>query len=97
MWTDGASWYRSQRNPLRGPDCVTYAGSYQLELTKGGLLRNDKGSFSRIDTPHAERQLLELLAKELGASSWASSVNARLAETTNRSWLPYALTCLSPR
>ena len=65
------------------PDRVTYAGSYQLELSKGGLFRNDKGSFSRIDTPQAERQLLEWLAKELGASSWASSVNARLAKTTN--------------
>ena len=43
----------------------------------------DKGTFSRIDTPQAERQLLEWLAKELGASSWAATVNARLAEGTN--------------
>ena len=41
---------------------------------------NDKGTFSRIDTPHAERQLLEWLAQELAASGWASSVNARLAD-----------------
>jgi hypothetical protein len=65
------------------PGRVTYAGSYKLELTKGGLFRNDKGTFSRIDTPQAERQLLEWLAKELGASSWASAVNARLAEGKN--------------
>jgi hypothetical protein len=65
------------------PGHVTYAGSYKLELTKGGLFRNDKGSFARIDTPQAERQLLEWLAKELAASSWAASVNARLAEAKN--------------
>jgi hypothetical protein len=65
------------------PGRVTYAGSYKLELTKGGLFRNDKGTFARIDTPQAERQLLEWLAKELGASSWASTVNARLAEAKN--------------
>ena len=65
------------------PGRVTYAGSYKLELTKGSLFRNDKGSFARIDTPQAERQLLEWLAKELAASSWASSVNARLAEGKN--------------
>jgi hypothetical protein len=65
------------------PGRVTYAGSYQLALTKGGLFRNDKGTFSRIDTPQAERQLLEWLAKELGASGWASNVNARLAEAKN--------------
>jgi hypothetical protein len=59
---------------------VAYAGSYKLEVTKGGLFRNDKGTFARIDTPQAERQLLEWLAKELAASSWASNVNARLAE-----------------
>jgi hypothetical protein len=62
------------------PGHVTYAGSYKLELKKGGLFRNDKGSFSRIDTPQAETQLLEWLAKELAASGWAASVNARLAE-----------------
>lgn len=61
------------------PGHIAYAGSYKLELTKGGLFRNDKGSFSRIDTPQAERQLLEWLAKELAASGWAASVNARLA------------------
>lgn len=62
------------------PGHVSYAGSYKLMLTKGGLFRNDKGSFSRSDTPLTERQLLEWLAKELAASSWSSSVNARLAE-----------------
>jgi hypothetical protein len=65
------------------PGRVTYAGSYKLEVKKGGLFRNDKGTFSRIDTPQAERQLLEWLAKELGASSWASPVNARLTEEKN--------------
>ena len=65
------------------PGRVTYAGSYKLQLTKGGLFRNDKGTFSRIDTPQAERQLLEWLAKELAASSWASNVNARLTEGKN--------------
>lgn len=62
---------------------VTYAGSYTLELTKGGLFRNDKGSFARVDTPQAERQLLAWLANELAASSWASSVSARLTEAKN--------------
>jgi hypothetical protein len=62
------------------PGRVTYAGSYKLELTKGGLFRNDKGTFARIDSPQTEQQLLEWLAKELAASGWASSVNARLAE-----------------
>lgn len=62
------------------PGRVTYAGSYKLELTKGGLFRNDKGTFDRIDTPQVERQLLEWLAKELAASGWASAINARLAE-----------------
>src|SRR5215510_11946766 len=62
------------------PGRVTYAGSYKLEVTKGGLFRNDKGSFARIDTPQAERQLLEWLAKELTGGGWAATVNARLAE-----------------
>ena len=65
------------------PGRVTYAGSYKLEVTKGGLFRNDKGTFARIDTPQAEQQLLQWLAKELGESSWTSSVNARLAEGKN--------------
>jgi hypothetical protein len=65
------------------PGRVSYAGSYKLMLTKGGLFRNDKGSFSRSDTPQAERQLLEWLAKELAASSWGSSVNARLTGDRN--------------
>ena len=65
------------------PGRVTYAGSYKLEVTKGGLFRNDKGTFARIDTPQAERQLLEWLAKELASSGWASNVNSRLAEGKN--------------
>ncbi|WP_129643174.1 hypothetical protein [Peristeroidobacter agariperforans] len=60
------------------PGRVTYAGSYKLTLEKGGLFRQDKGSFARIDTADAETQLLHWLAKELGATGWASSVNASL-------------------
>ena len=63
------------------PGRVTYAGSYSLHLVKGGLFRQDKGEFARIDTPGAEERLLRWLAKELSASGWASSVNARLSET----------------
>jgi hypothetical protein len=65
------------------PGRVSYAGSYTLMLTKGGLFRNDKGSFSRNDTAQVERQLLEWLAKELATSSWSSNVNARLAQDKN--------------
>lgn len=65
------------------PGRVTYAGSYKLELTKGGLFRKHKGTFSRIDAPETERTLLQWLAKELTSSGWASSVNARLAEVKN--------------
>jgi hypothetical protein len=64
-------------------DRVSYAGSYKLELTKGGVFKNDKGTFSHIDSPETERLLLEWLAEELAASGWASSVNARLAEAKN--------------
>ena len=64
-------------------DRVSYAGSYKLELTKGGPFKNDKGTFSHIDSPQAEQQLLEWLAKELAASGWASRVNERLAEGSN--------------
>ena len=64
-------------------DRVSYAGSYKLELTKGGVFKNDKGAFSHIDSPDTERQLLEWLSEELAASDWASSVNARLAEAKN--------------
>jgi hypothetical protein len=63
------------------PGRVTYAGSYKLNLTKGALFRRDQGSFTRIDTPDLETQLLHWLAKELAATGWASSVNARLAGT----------------
>jgi len=60
---------------------VAYAGSYKLQLVKGGLLRSDKGSFARVDTPDAEARLLRWLARELAASGWISSINARLGET----------------
>jgi hypothetical protein len=66
------------------PDRVVYAGSYKLKLTKGGLFRRDKGSVDRIDTPDAETQLLRWLAKELAATGWASSVNARLVEAEKK-------------
>jgi hypothetical protein len=66
------------------PGRVTYAGSYKLELTKGGLFRQDKGTFARVDAPQTERQLLEWLAKELASSSWAANVKARLAESNDR-------------
>src|ERR1044072_2220702 len=46
------------------PGRVTYAGSYKLELKKGGLFRNDKGTFARIDNPQAERQLLAWLVQK---------------------------------
>lgn len=62
------------------PGGVVYAGSYKLHLTKGGLFRRDKGSFEHIDSPAAERQLLQWLAKELAATGWGPGVNARLAE-----------------
>jgi len=63
------------------PGRTTYAGSYKLRLAKGGLLRRDKGTFDRLDTPDAEVRLLRWLATELAASGWASSVNASLDET----------------
>ena len=63
------------------PSRVTYAGSYKLSLSKGGLFRRDKGTFARIDSPDGERQLLTWLATELATTDWASGVNARLAET----------------
>jgi hypothetical protein len=62
------------------PGRSTYAGSYKLKLSKGGLFRSDKGTFARIDAPDAETQLLRWLAKELAATDWATSVNARLGE-----------------
>jgi hypothetical protein len=66
------------------PDRVVYAGSYKLKLKKGGLFRRDKGSSDRIDTTDAETQLLRWLAKELAATGWASSVNARLVEAEKK-------------
>lgn len=66
------------------PGKVVYAGSYKLSLKKGGLFSRDKGSFERIDTPDAEKQLLQWFAKELAATGWASGVNARLAEVGER-------------
>jgi hypothetical protein len=65
------------------PGRVTYAGSYKLVLSKGGLFRRDKGTFERIDSPDGEAQLLRWLAKELAASGWAANVNARLHEVKN--------------
>jgi hypothetical protein len=62
------------------PGRIAYAGSYKLKLSKGGLFRFDKGTFARIDTPNGEAQLLRWLAKELAATDWATSVNARLGE-----------------
>lgn len=59
---------------------LAYAGSYKLSLKKGGFLRRDKGSFQRVDSPDAEKQLLQWLARELGTTGWAPVVDARLAE-----------------
>jgi len=64
------------------PGHVTYAGIYKLNLSKGGLFRSDKGTFTRLDTAADERQLLSWLAKELATTGWASGINARLAEMT---------------
>lgn len=66
------------------PGRVAYAGSYKLNLAKGGLLRRDKGTFDRIDTPDAERRLLQWLAKELDATGWGPGVNAHLAEVKDK-------------
>lgn len=66
------------------PGRVVYAGSYKLNLEKGGLFRRDKGSFDRVDTADAEKQLLQWLANELTATGWGSGVNARLAEVKDR-------------
>lgn len=63
------------------PGRIVYAGSYKLHLEKGGVFRRDKGTFDRVDTPDAEKQLLQWLAKELAATGWSSAVNARLTET----------------
>jgi len=63
------------------PGRVTYAGSYKLQLVKGGLFRGDRGTFARVDAPDEELRLLHWLAKELAASGWASSVNSRLGAT----------------
>ena len=62
------------------PGGIAYAGSYKLNLAKGGLFRSDKGTFARIDTPDGETQLLRWLAKELAATDWVTGVNARLGE-----------------
>jgi hypothetical protein len=37
------------------PGRVSYAGSYELSMSKGGLFRQDKGTFARIDTPMPRR------------------------------------------
>ena len=62
------------------PGRATYAGSYKLQVTKGGLFRRDKGSFERIDSPEAEANLLRWLEKELASSAWVPAIRARLAE-----------------
>jgi hypothetical protein len=63
------------------PGGVAYAGSYTLTLTKGGLFRNDRGTFDRVDSPAREAALLDWLGQELGDSGWASVIAARKAAT----------------
>lgn len=62
------------------PGRATYAGSYKLAVTKGGMFRRDKGSFARVDSPEEERRLLQWLGKETGVSGWDAAIRARLAE-----------------
>jgi len=62
------------------PGRATYAGSYKLVVTKGGLFRRDNGSFARVDTPQEERRLLQWLEREPSASAWAPALRMRLAE-----------------
>lgn len=62
------------------PGRVAYAGSYKLVTKKGGLFRNDKGTFDRVDSPTQEAALLEWLAKELKDSGWAAMIAAGTAE-----------------
>jgi hypothetical protein len=58
------------------PGKATYAGSYKLNLEKGGVFRRAKGTFARIDGPEAEVQLRGWLAKELAGTGWASAATA---------------------
>lgn len=62
------------------PGRVAYAGSYKLVLKKGGLFRNDKGTFDRVDSPIQEAGLLAWLAQELKESGWAAMIAAGPAE-----------------
>ena len=62
------------------PGRATYAGSYKLAVTKGGMFQRDKGTFERVDSPQEERRLLQWLGSEAGASGWATAIRARLAE-----------------
>lgn len=62
------------------PGRAVYAGSYKLQVTKGGLFRRDKGSFERVDSPEMEANLRSWLGKELGSSAWAPVVRARRGE-----------------
>lgn len=62
------------------PGRIAYAGSYKLVLAKGGLFRNDKGTFDRVDSPTQEAALLAWLAQELKDSGWAAMIAAGPAE-----------------
>lgn len=62
------------------PGRASYAGSYKLAVTKGGLFKRDKGSFERVDSPAEERRLLQWLGKEAGANGWDAAIRARSAE-----------------
>ncbi|HZV39481.1 MAG TPA: hypothetical protein VFF96_12105 [Pseudoxanthomonas sp.] len=53
---------------------ASYAGSYRLQVEKGGLLRRYKGSFERIDAPDAESTLRHSLAAELAGSGWEAAL-----------------------
>lgn len=55
---------------------ASYAGSYKLQVTKGGLFRRDKGTFERVGSPETEADLRRWLGKELGSSGWAPVVRA---------------------
>lgn len=58
------------------PGKSTYAGSYKLNLVKGGVFRRDKGSFARIDSPDAETTLRAWFRKELAGTPWTALLSA---------------------
>lgn len=58
------------------PGRATYAGSYKLQVTKGGFFRRHQGSFERVDSPETEIGLRRTLGKELGTSGWAPLIRA---------------------